>query len=242
MDNEAVRVRYELVNVDDEKNDGSNSHMDETHVSGNLDPLSLSAPPNSNSLSTDVGEHDLFGEDLSSSDEDDVDIVDSAGDENLSSRAKRPASAKQELPSSMAPDVVTAFQWGMLSSNEASSAGSSSSAGATVATTSTLVEEYIDDPDFNKRKTLGEAFPNKEMDTDDDADEPDKLALLDRLSELERGIEQLQERRQAKELEIVLLDNQALKHRFHNIIDALKLEEGDKQRQHDQIMSILHQS
>lgn len=241
MDNEAIGIRYEVVNVDDEKNDGKNGHMGEPHVSGSFGSPSVSALLNSNSQSMDVGEHDLFGGALSSSDEDDVNIVDSAGEEDLSSRSKRPASVKHELTSSMAPDMVTAFQRGMLSSKTASSAGSSSSAAATAAATSSLVEEYIDDPDFNGSKTLEEAFPKKDMDLDDDVDEPDNSALLDRLSELEREIGQLQERRQAQELEIASLENQALKQRFQNIINALKLEESDKQRQYDEIVSLLHQ-
>ncbi|CAN7999467.1 unnamed protein product [Ixodes pacificus] len=251
MDNEAIGIRYEVVNVDDEKNDGKGG-QGEPHVSGSFGSPSVSALLNSNSQSMDVGEHDLFGEALSSSDEDDVNIVDSAGEEDLSSRSKRPTSSKHDVSAAATPDMVTAFQRGMLGPSgsakmAASSAGggssSGSSAAATAAATSSLVEEYIDDPDFNGSKAIGEGFSKKGETEDDDADEPeqDNTALLDRLTELEREIGQLQERRQTQELEIASLENQALKQRFQNIINALKLEESEKQREYDEIVSLLHQ-
>lgn len=251
MDNEAIGIRYEVVNVDDEKNDGKGG-QGEPHVSGSFGSPSVSALLNSNSQSMDVGEHDLFGEALSSSDEDDVNIVDSAGEEDLSSRSKRPTSSKHDVSAAATPDMVTAFQRGMLGPSgsakmAASSVGggssSGSSAAATAAATSSLVEEYIDDPDFNGSKAIGEGFSKKGETEDDDADEPeqDNTALLDRLTELEREIGQLQERRQTQELEIASLENQALKQRFQNIINALKLEESEKQREYDEIVSLLHQ-
>ncbi|CAN7992693.1 unnamed protein product [Ixodes hexagonus] len=249
MDNEAIGIRYEVVNVDDEKNDGKGG-QGEPHVSGSFGSPSVSALLNSNSQSMDVGEHDLFGEALSSSDEDDVNIVDSAGEEDLSSRSKRPASSKHDMSAAVTPEMVTAFQRGMLGPGgnpkmAASSVGSSSSssAAATAAAASSLVEEYIDDPDYNGSKAIGEGFSKKVGDLDDDMEEPeqDNTALLDRLTELEREIGQLQERRQTQELEIASLENQALKQRFQNIINALKLEESEKQREYDEIVSLLHQ-
>ncbi|XP_064490004.1 transcription initiation factor TFIID subunit 7-like [Ornithodoros turicata] len=239
MDNEAIGIRYEVVNAEDEKNDGKNGQGVEPQVSGSFGSPSVSALLNSNSQSMDVGEHDLFGEALSSSDEDDV-IVDSAGDDDLSNKGN--PSRKQD---SLKSDIVTEFQKGML----ATSSKMATTSAATAAATNSLVEQYADDPNFGgpveedpePTKVLEDSFMRKDLDEEMDEPEQDNTALLDRLSQLEREIMQLQDRRQAQELEVASLENQALKQRFQNIINALKMEQNEKQREYDEIVSLLHQ-
>lgn len=255
MDNEAIGIRYEVVNADDDKGgdgkgDGSGAAgggSGEPHVSGSFGSPSVSAFLNSNSQSMDVGEHDLFGEALSSSDEDDVNIVDSGGEEELSSRLPKQghhtSSGKRDISSS-SPDMLTDFRRGMLiTASDKMAAGASTSVAATAAATSSLVDEYVDDPDYGEDKEEVMDFATPKKDDEDDLDEPeqDNSALLNRLSELEREIAQLQDRRQAQELEIASIENQALKQRFQNIVNALKLEESNKQREYDEIVSLLHQ-
>lgn len=255
MDNEAIGIRYEVVNADDDKGgdgkgDGSGAvggGSGEPHVSGSFGSPSVSAFLNSNSQSMDVGEHDLFGEALSSSDEDDVNIVDSGGEEEVSSRLPKQghaSSGKRDISSS-SPDMVTDFRRGMLATaSDKMAAGASTSAAATAAATSSLVDEYVDDPDYGEDKEEVMDFTTTtKKDDEDDLEEPeqDNSALLNRLSELEREIAQLQDRRQAQELEIASIENQALKQRFQNIVNALKLEESNKQREYDEIVSLLHQ-
>lgn len=248
-DNEAVSIRYEVVNADDDKGgdgkgDGTevtNGGSGEPHVGGGFGSPSVSALLNSNSQSMDVGEHDLFGEALSSSDEDDVNIVDSGGEEDLLPRPPKQrhplSSGKQDGGSS--PDMVTDFRRGMLAATD--KMASSASVAATAAATSSLVEEYVDDPDYGEDKEVIDFATKKQGDDDADEPEQDNSALLNRLSELEREIAQLQERRQAQELEIASIENQALKQRFQNIVNTLKIEESDKQREYDEIVSRLHQ-
>lgn len=255
MDNEAIGIRYEVVNADDDKGgdgkgDGSGAAgggSGEPHVSGSFGSPSVSAFLNSNSQSMDVGEHDLFGEALSSSDEDDVNIVDSGGEEDLPSRLPKQghhtSPGKRDISSS-SPDMVTDFRRGMLATaSEKMAAGASTSAAATAAATSSLVEQYVDDPDYGEDKEEVMDFTTTKKDDEDDLDEPeqDNSALLNRLAELEREIAQLQDRRQAQELEIASIENQALKQRFQNIVNALKSEESNKQREYDEIVSLLHQ-
>lgn len=249
MDNEAIGIRYEVVNADDDKGgDGKGAAgSGEPHVSGSFGSPSVSAFLNSNSQSMDVGEHDLFGEALSSSDEDDVNIVDSGGEEHLPSRLPKQghhASPGKRDISSSSPDMVTHFQRGMLATaSDKMAAGASTSAAATAAATSSLVDEYVDDPDYGEEKEEVMDFTTTKKDEEDDLDEPerDNSALLNRLTELEREIAQLQDRRQAQELEIASIENQALKQRFQNIVNALKSEESSKQREYDEIVSLLHQ-
>lgn len=251
MDNEAISIRYEVVNADDDK--GSDGKVDgtevpgggsgEPHVSGGFGSPSVSALLNSNSQSMDVGEHDLFGEALSSSDEDDVNIVDSGGEEELSSRPpkQRHPSLSGKRDGGSSPDMVTDFRRGMLAATDKITSGASTSAAATAAATSSLVDEYVDDPDYGDDKEVIEFATKKEEDDDVDEPEQDNSALLNRLSDLEREIAQLQERRQAQELEIASIENQALKQRFQNIVNTLKMEESEKQREYDDIVSLLHQ-
>uniref|UniRef100_A0A1E1X6R1 Putative transcription initiation factor tfii-d subunit n=1 Tax=Amblyomma aureolatum TaxID=187763 RepID=A0A1E1X6R1_9ACAR len=253
MDNEAISIRYEVVNADDDKggdgkgegNETINGGSGDPHMSGGFGSPSVSALLNSNSQSMDVGEHDLFGEALSSSDEDDVNIVDSGGEEELSARPpkQRHPSASGKRDDGSSPDMVTDFRRGMLvTSDKMAASGASTSAAATAAATSSLVDEYVDDPDYGDDKEVIE-FATAKKEEDDDVDEPeqDNSALLNRLSELEREIAQLQERRQAQELEIASIENQALKQRFQNLVNSLKLEESEKQREYDDIVSLLHQ-
>uniref|UniRef100_G3MNC9 TAFII55 protein conserved region domain-containing protein n=1 Tax=Amblyomma maculatum TaxID=34609 RepID=G3MNC9_AMBMU len=253
MDNEAISIRYEVVNADDDKggdgkgegNETANGGSGDPHMSGGFGSPSVSALLNSNSQSMDVGEHDLFGEALSSSDEDDVNIVDSGGEEELSTRPpkQRHPSSSGKRDGGSSPDMVTDFRRGMLAtSDKMAASGASTSAAVTAAATSSLVDEYVDDPDYGDDKEIIE-FAAAKKEEDDDVDEPeqDNSALLNRLSELERDIAQLQERRQAQELEIASIENQALKQRFQNIVNSLKLEESEKQREYDDIVSLLHQ-
>ena len=85
-DNEAIHVRYEVVNADEE------SKADLAKSSA----LSPMAATGGNSTGFDVGEHDLFGDVVSSSDEDDT--RNSGDDSRMSSSIKDPLLKDKSSP------------------------------------------------------------------------------------------------------------------------------------------------
>lgn len=227
-DTEAISVRYEVVNADDEKTE-SKSNEREFGVEG----PSLEERELSNSQTADVAEYDLFGEVLSSSDESgeeyDVNVVDV--NERQAARKLESIIEEQEktqdgedikdnkaiveLSKSMqlSPETTEQFQDAEENDSIAVSQLESATAG----------------------ENLGQML--KEQKT-----EEEKMALMEKLDELEHNISNLQAKRRAQQLEIMSIENQALKQRFQANIDRLKQEEFEKQQEYNDIMSILHDS
>ncbi|XP_054714659.1 transcription initiation factor TFIID subunit 7-like [Uloborus diversus] len=228
-DTEAISVRYEVVNAEDEKVDNKGSERE----FGTEGQLSLEERELSNSQTADVAEYDIFGEVLSSSEEsgeeDDVNVVDVAERQEVKSEVKveeqdkvpeyeEAKSGKDivDLSKSMqlSPDTSEQFQdqdYGTENDSIAVSQLESATAG----------------------ENLGQLL--KEQKT-----EEERMALMEKLDELEHSISNLQAKRRAQELEIMSIENQALKQRFQANIDRLKQDEYEKQMEYNDIMSILH--
>ncbi|KFM68872.1 Transcription initiation factor TFIID subunit 7, partial [Stegodyphus mimosarum] len=229
-DTEAISVKYEVVNAEDEKSDIRNNDRDFS-VEG---PLSLEERELSNSQTADVAEYDIFGEVLSSSEEsaeeDDVNVVDVA--EKQANRKLESITEEQEkaendeeikgdkeimdLSKSMqlSPETAEQFQdqeYGNENDSIAVSQLESATAG----------------------ENLGQLL--KEQKT-----EEERMALMEKLDELEHTISNLQAKRRSQELEIMSIENQALRQRFQANIDRLKQDEYEKQMEYNEIMSILH--
>ncbi|KFM63575.1 Transcription initiation factor TFIID subunit 7, partial [Stegodyphus mimosarum] len=225
-DTEAISVRYEVVNAEDEKSDVKNND-------GIEGPLSLEERELSNSQTADVAEYDIFGEVLSSSEEsaeeDDVNVVDVA--EKQANRKLESITEEQEkgendeeikcdkeimnLSNSMqlSPETAEQFQ-NQEYGNENDSIAVSQLESATAG------------------ENLGQLL--KEQKT-----EEERMALMEKLEELERTIAVLQDNRRRQEVEIMSIENQALKQRFQANIDRLIQNEYEIQMEYNEIFSIL---
>ncbi|GFY43182.1 transcription initiation factor TFIID subunit 7 [Trichonephila inaurata madagascariensis] len=222
-DTEALSVRYEVVNAEDEKAESKNN---EREFEG--ESLSLEERELSNSQAADVAEYDIFGEVLSSSeesgDDEDVNVVDigqaarkleSIIEEQEKNEEGETKDDKEvvDLAKSMQLSPAAEEQF-MEYENESDSMAVSQLESATAG------------------ENLGQLL--KEQKTEDE-----RLALMEKLRELEHAISNLQAKRRAQELEVVSLDNQALKQRFQGHIERFKQEELEKQVEYDEIMSML---
>ncbi|KAI1295489.1 Transcription initiation factor TFIID subunit 7 [Halotydeus destructor] len=202
----AVSVRYELGNADDEKPDARPG-------------ASGANVTNTNSQSLDIVEHDLFGGDVSSSDEEDTRIPESDDGSRMSASSKMPSQDDKFL-SNMNTGAdskpLTEFPKGMLMSQSQENsmsfdiAAESTNAAAAVA----ALEEASATSSHNE-------------------------ALLSKLNDLREEIANLQTRRQAQEEEIASIENFALQQRFRTAINSLLEQEAEKRRQYEEISAML---
>jgi TATA-binding protein-associated factor Taf7 len=214
-DGEAVSVRYEVVNADEDNKDGKG-------VSGpNI--------TNTNSQSMDIVEHDLFGDVVSSSDEDETrgggrKSEESDNESRLSASSKYISQRDSfaDVNASESTPYVTEFPKGML--NNQSQENSLSVPSYDIAAESTNAAAAV--------AALEEASAVSSHDE----------ALLSKINDLQEEIRNLQERRRAQEDEIASIENYALKQRFQSLINSLIEQEAEKTRQRDEILSMLEQN
>jgi len=183
VDNEAVSVRWEVVTDED-------------------DPTKK----------TGTAEHDIFGEEVSSSEEErDINIMDSGDDD--SSRL----SAGVALPD-VKREYITQREY-------------------------MAKREYVSQEmmKFERAERVKEDFtpppnPDTIMTALEDAGlVKQRLVLLEKREEIQQQLLDVQARRQAQELEIGSIENQALKQRFQSILDSLLEEENDLKEQYKKI-------
>ncbi|KAF8774463.1 transcription initiation factor TFIID subunit 7-like [Argiope bruennichi] len=223
-DTEALHVRYEVVNAEDEKADAKNNERGEFEG----ESFSLEERELSNSQAADVAEYDIFGEVLSSSeesgDEEDVNVVDIGQaarklESIIEEQGKNDEESKEEI------DLAKSMQLSPAQENP-------------------YEQEYEHESDSMAVSQLESATAGENLGQllKEQKTEEEKVALMEKLGELEHIISSLQAKRRAQELEVMNIENQALKQRFQNSIERLKQDEMEKQMEYDEIMSILQES
>ncbi|CAL1277453.1 unnamed protein product [Larinioides sclopetarius] len=223
-DTEALHVRYEVVNAEDEKADAKNNERGEFEG----ESFSLEERELSNSQAADVAEYDIFGEVLSSSeesgDEEDVNVVDIGQaarklESIIEEQEKNDEESKEEI------DLAKSMQLSPSQENP-------------------YDQEYEHESDSMAVSHLESATAGENLGQllKEQKTEEEKVALMEKLGELEHIISSLQAKRRAQELEVMNIENQALKQRFQNSIERLKQDEMEKQMEYDEIMSILQES
>lgn len=227
VDNEAVSVRWEIIT--DEEDTGKKPLMGESLTSSAASPAA-SGLLLSNSQSLDVAEHDLFGEEVSSSeDEHDVNIMDSGDDESSRLSGDTPT---QDVK--MKRELVTEFTKEMLQGGEYSqsdkvikdsySSGSQDHIMAALEDAGLVKQELAEDSGLVKHE-LGD---------------DERETIIEKLEDLQQQLLDVQARRAAQEQEISSIDNQALKQRFQSILESLIEEESEKQREYDELTLLLN--
>ncbi|GIY56187.1 transcription initiation factor TFIID subunit 7 [Caerostris darwini] len=224
-DTEALSVRWEVVNAEDEKAESKNNGKEFEGESFSLEERELS------NSQTDVAEYDIFGEVLSSSedsaDEEEGNVVD-MGQAARKLESIIEEQEKTEDGESKDGKEIVDLQKSMQ--------------------VSPVREEQLSRQDYENENdsmavsqlesaTAGENLGQllKEQKT-----EEERMALMEKLDELEHVISSLQAKRRAQELEVMNIENQALKQRFQNSIERLKQDELEKQIEYDETMNLLH--
>lgn len=215
MDAEASHVRYEIVNADDEASGRDRGRED-----------SFAAGLNNNSHSNlDIAEHDLFGEIVSSSDEDDTRAEgrddDDSGDDSESAKfpSQKESSQSQAGPST---SFATEFTKEMLGQGMDPEASNQSMSAFDMST-----------------ETNNAAAAVAALEAESATDQENE-GLVMKLKELEQEIRDLQNKRRSQEQEVAGIENLALRNRFQSLINSYKEQEAEKQRQYDDIYSMLN--
>ena len=212
QDSEAQHVRFEVVNADEDKADGKSGGGD------------ISAAMNNNSHSMDIAEHELFGEIVSSSDEDDTRAQESNEDSRLSDSNR--FSGQQDSMSTFHASTsgnskyITEFPKGILNQTDLEEKSLSSFDMAAESTNAAAAVAALE--------ALEEANENQENE-----------AVMQKLKELEQEIQELQSKRRAQEEDIAKIENPALRKRFESLISSFKEQEAEKQRQYDDLINLL---
>ncbi|XP_058795503.1 transcription initiation factor TFIID subunit 7 isoform X2 [Phymastichus coffea] len=217
VDNEAVNVKWEVI-CEDEDVTKPNIVSSSGTVKGKMEPI------NETSQSVDVAEHDIFGEAVSDSEEDDeetqINVMDLDESSRLSVDSRVSDSNSMQVkysgqlsgvPSTSGDPLVTEFSKDMFMS-----------------------EEIIDDmkPDLEDVKIPKvENFNHYDISGNDSESQStmgNKDAIQARCEQIQVEIVQLQEQRRQQESTIDKIENIKLRERFQEIIDNLLAQEVQK--------------
>jgi len=222
VDNEAVNVKWEVIT--DEDDGGKSKLLMGESVNSSIASPAISGPLFSNSQSLDIAEHDIFGEVVSSSeDEADVNIVDSGDDEasRMSIGNLDVGKAEQKVDE----ELITQFSKKMLQRASTSSPSTPRMKREPFyASVADHIQAAMDDAGITKKEIKGEHSDR---------------GLMEKLDELRQQLVDVRSRRKQREREIASIENQALKQRFQSILDGLIEEEKDKQRQYEELTALL---
>lgn len=203
VDNEAVNVKWELITEDEDPNKISDSK----HDGSNKSP---SKGNKKGGAHKDVGEHDIFGEEVSDSDDDENPINKSIDiDESSRLSAEADDSRLSDSSSYMGTqssdrNAVTEFSKGMFS-NIGGSGGSRSRRTDTL-----LGSKYEDNSRLDSDNESTEFMTSSKSDS-----------LSSRMYEQRRQLSELKSQRIQKEQEIRTIENQTLRQRLQDNLDSL---------------------
>ncbi|PNF34782.1 hypothetical protein B7P43_G03754 [Cryptotermes secundus] len=226
VDNDAVSVKWEVINEDDDKLKAGVIKDENGGLSmGQNGDMSLET---SNQHSVDVAEHDIFGEAVSDSEEDETNINimeledetsrPSADDSRLSDSAS--LQGVSERPNRSQP-LVTQFSKEMFSPRGIfmpERGGRKHPSGISPLTF--LKQEQAHPHDFSQQST----------------------SIRAQLDVLQQQLADLRNRRQQQEMEIANIENYALRKRFQDILDKLLVEQMEKEQEYQDLTVLLQLS
>lgn len=206
VDNEAVHVKWDLIT---EEEDPNKSTSETKHDSG----AANKSPSKSNkkgTVSKDVGEHDIFGEEVSDSDEDEnpinksIDIDESSRLSAEAEDSRLSDSSSCQGTHSSDKTLTIEFSKSMFSSVVSGSGGSRS--------------RKFETP------TAAKYCDNSRHDSDNDSTDftpSSRDVISSRMYELRRQLSDLKSQRSQKEQEIRTIENQTLRQRLQDNLDSL---------------------
>ncbi|KAF6204783.1 hypothetical protein GE061_018945 [Apolygus lucorum] len=218
-DNEAVSVRWEVINEEDDKK-GSNlvtlsgAVMGMPGTSGGIvikeeppEEVEGEMPDTNTQTSVDVAEHDIFGEAVSDSDEEEshINIMEeessrlSAEDSRISDSMSQMLMEGKQGDHSMGEGLITQFTKGM----------------------------FVEDDHDQRELDMDYPFTLT----------PDSIRA--RLEDLTRELADIRVRRDQQELEVSHIENHALRQRFQDILDSLLQQQLDKEQEFQELSELL---
>jgi len=223
-DSEAISVRYEVVDADDEKLDS---------MKANNAPPSPNAMMNQNSQSMEyLVEHDLFGQVLSSSDEDTR--AHESDDLSRMSMGLNKDESQGATSVGGGNNYVTEFSKGMLMGTNLDESNSAGTGKFDQASTS----QY----DLQTNESVAEAvasLQNIERD-ESDANRSNNDSLQNRLSIIEVELADIEEKKRNQEQQIASIENFALQQRLQKELNDLKIVEEQKRKEYNEIIEMMN--
>lgn len=197
LDNDAVSVKWEVINEDDDKvNKGTVIKKEPVEV------------PSQN-----VGEHDIFGGEVSDSEEEDPHL-NALMDENSQNSAEdsQLTVSNSMLNNSSDSKMLTEFTSDMFRNMEDNS------------------PSMIQEMDYYQQSSSNVSYSDQNL---------PRNAIEARMDELDVELADLKARRQQQEAEIERIENQALRQRFQDILDRLMQEQLDKEQEQYELHEML---
>ncbi|XP_037080013.1 transcription initiation factor TFIID subunit 7-like [Pollicipes pollicipes] len=188
MDNEAVHVRHEVVDEEKKKDEAGGSTLA--------------------TIKEELGEHDIFGEELSDSDEEADRSFNRLDDPEDSAMSESKFSGGESTNMSNTMDTTADQNQVKTEFDSSMFPHTASPAKSTPSPSLSIKREYSDSPS--------------------DVDE--------QLEQLQRRISDVQAQREAQEAEMAGIDNQALRQRFRAMVDDLANMEADYRRQYEELL------
>nr|CAD7604710.1 unnamed protein product [Timema genevievae] len=259
VDNDAVNVKWEVINEDDEKMKmGGVVVKQEPGLHMGVPGMGENSIDTSNQQSVDVAEHDIFGGAVSDSEEEEtnINIMEledetsrlSADDSRLSDSTSLQDSLERQHHA-----LVTQFHRDMFSSRKAlhspggghikqenTQSDFEGTSGVSHFGTG-IKSEMSFDFDILKSE-LPSAHPDEAPTSPQFGDTGPPMSrgsIQSRLNELEHQLLELRHRRQQQELEIANIENYALRQRFQDILDHLLTEQLEKEQEYQELTSLL---
>nr|XP_018896067.1 PREDICTED: transcription initiation factor TFIID subunit 7 [Bemisia tabaci] len=248
-DGDAVNVKWEVITEEDEKAKALGATVKE-------EPLLQGTAHNTNSMSQSnidtVAEHDIFGEEVSDSEEEDtnMNMLDMEDTSRLSaddsrSRLSDTASFQGQSETLNQPGLVTQFFKEMFPpKNEMFDADSNPGFKAESSrgyASSEFNPSYKSEP-TNYDYDVFKGDLSQSADEDSPSNQLSTETVRNRLNVLEQELADLKTKRQQQELEIAHIENQALQQRFQEILDNLVTEQLDKEQEYQELSNFLQQS
>ncbi|XP_055535264.1 transcription initiation factor TFIID subunit 7 [Wyeomyia smithii] len=205
VDNEAVHVKWDLITEEEDPN----KSVSETKHESSAPNKSPSKAGKKSTTSKDVGEHDIFGEEVSDSDEDE-NTINKSIDIDESSRLSAEAEDSRLSDSSSCQ--------GTQSSDKNLTVEFSKSMFSTVSSSGGSRSRKFDTPAASK---YGD---NSRLDSDNDSTDftpSSRDVISSRVYELRRQLSDLKVQRRQKEQEIRTIENQTLRQRLQDNLDSL---------------------
>ncbi|KAL0269804.1 UNVERIFIED_CONTAM: hypothetical protein PYX00_007414 [Menopon gallinae] len=233
VDNEAVNVKWEVINEDEDKSKivVKEEQGPESKVQNKAAKQETNLET-TNQQSVDVAEHDIFGSAVSDSEEEtNINIMEmedtsrlSADDsrlsdtvslgvnQNLSSNQPQQAEEQQQ-------QLVTQFSKEMFNDSR--------------------IKEESSNFEFEDIDMKSESFEFKSEGQYEDNETMSKESIKERMEVLSKELADLKTRRQQQEMEINNIENMALRQRLQDIIDNLLTEQLEKEHEYEQLRSML---
>lgn len=207
VDNEAVNVKWDLITEEEDPNRNATDGTKDFNSSGK----SPSKGGKKHTANKDVGEHDIFGEEVSDSDEDEnpinksIDIDESSRLSAEAEDSRLSDSSSCQGTQSSDKNAAVEFSKGMFSTS-------------TIAGSSGGRSRKIDTPSSSK---YGDN--SRLLDSDNESTEfmTSRDTLSNRMYEIRRQLNELKAQRIQKEQEIRTIENQTLRQRLQDNLDSL---------------------